>query len=166
MSKRKDILYISTLSSKRILDRIYNKYGLLFASAQKFHKMIVEGLIANGNNVQVLSSSPYPSLKPFCVREHSELEAGVCYKYIPFLNISGIKHVGVILYTFLYVIFWGLFRRKNKVIIFDVLNVSVCIGGLFASKLVGIKSVGIMTDMPGLMVSADIPKKRTSTLHF
>ena len=33
-----------------------------------------------------------------------------------------------------------------------MLNISACLGSLIASKLIGIKSVGIVTDMPGLMV--------------
>lgn len=50
-------------------------------------------------------------------------------------------------------LFWGVSNKKNKVIVCDVLNISVCIGSLLASKIIGVKSVGIMTDMPGLMVS-------------
>lgn len=49
--------------------------------------------------------------------------------------------------------FWGVSNKKNKVIVCDVLNISVCIGSLLANKIIGVKSVGIMTDMPGLMVS-------------
>ena len=43
-------------------------------------------------------------------------------------------------------------KRREKRLICDVLNISVCLGSLIASKLIGIKSVGIVTDMPGLMV--------------
>ena len=34
----------------------------------------------------------------------------------------------------------------------DVLNISSCIGAVAASRLVGLRCVGVMTDMPGLMV--------------
>ena len=82
-----------------------------------------------------------------------ETEDGVLYKYIPFVNYPGIRQICLFLYSFFYTLFWGLTDKKNKTIVCDVLNISICMGSLWASKIVGIKSVGIMTDMPGLMVS-------------
>ena len=54
-------------------------------------------------------------------------------------------------------------KEINKnFIVCDVLNVSICVGSLWASKVVGVKSVGIMTDMPGLMVNQSHDVKRRS----
>ena len=49
--------------------------------------------------------------------------------------------------------FWGIIRRKEKAVVCDVLNISACIGAIAAARIVGLRRLGIMTDMPGLMVN-------------
>lgn len=74
------------------------------------------------------------------------------YKYIPFLNVSRLKHLCLFLYAFAYVLFWGFKRRREKAIMCDVLSISVCMGALLASKINRVRSVGVVTDIYGLMV--------------
>lgn len=87
-----------------------------------------------------------------------EEENGILYKYIPFINLPIIKHFCVMFYTFCYVFFWGLSHRTEKAIICDVLNVSACMGSLLATKINRIQSVGVVTDIYGMMVDNDKSK--------
>lgn len=149
------VLYVSTVCSIRLLDRLYKtSVRKPMYSIQKFHRLVLKGLVSNQVKVQTLTTIPVNS------RNHKkklwnvkiETEDGVNYKYVPFVNLTGLKQVLVFMYAFVYVLIWGIKNTKNKRLICDVLNVSVCFGSLLASKFIGLKSVGIVTDMPGLMV--------------
>ena len=123
-------------------------------SIQKFHWLLLKGFVKNDVDVQTLSAISISSQnhKRKIWKIVSEIEDRIHYKYIPFLNIPFIRQIGIFIYSFLYTLFWGMRKRKEKRLICDVLNISVCLGSLIASKLIGLKSVGIVTDMPGLMV--------------
>lgn len=147
------ILYISALSSERLINEIHNltKSNPGFA-VQKFSRLLVKGLMANGADVVALSNPPFPGGSKRWVLLDSETEEGVHYKYIPFLNVSMLKHLCLFLYAFAYVLFWGCRHRREKAIVCDVLSISVCMGALLASKINGVRSVGVVTDIYGLMV--------------
>ena len=83
-----------------------------------------------------------------------EIEDGIHYQYIPFINIPYIHHICLFMYTFFYMLFWGSINRKEKFILMDVLNVSICMGAVFACKLNGLHCMGVVTDMPGLTIGA------------
>jgi glycosyltransferase involved in cell wall biosynthesis len=72
----------------------------------------------------------------------------------------------VIVASFFYVFFWGLFNKKSKILICDVLNISSCMGAVAAARLIGLRRVGIMTDMPGLMVDRSEKRMRTKRVGF
>ena len=42
--------------------------------------------------------------------------------------------------------------RKNRCIICDVLNVSICMSSLSAARIIGLKRLGVVTDLPSLMM--------------
>lgn len=148
-----NILYLSVLASKPCLDSA-NKYNPHFSghAVHKFNRLIVEGFAANGENVCSLSTFYLPNQGWFWHRK-KELINGVEYKYIPCINAPLFRHVLIVWYCFVYVLFWGLYNRKNKVLICDVLNISACIGSIAAARIINLRRVGIMTDMPGLMVN-------------
>lgn len=148
-------LYISCLSSKAGLDYLYRTSIIKpVYSIQKFHRLLATGMVKNDVEVCVLSALPVSTTnhQRKLWGGKTEVEDNVTYKSIPFVNIKVVRNICLFLYTFFYTLVWGLTDRKNKRIVCDVLNVSVCMAGLWASKLVGLKSVGIVTDMPGLMV--------------
>lgn len=148
-------LYISALSSRRLVDNIYNKTKENPGFAvQKFSRLLVHGLYANDTDVCTLSNPPIPSNIDKCswVGYKDEIEDGIRYKYVPFLNIPLVKHICLFLYSFFYVLFWGFQEKKQKVIICDVLTVSLCMGALLASKLNRVQSVAVVTDIYGMMV--------------
>lgn len=147
------LLYISALSSSRLINDIYKTSGKNPGFAvQKFSRLLVKGLVANGADVVALSNPPFPAGSKRWVLLDSETEEGVHYKYIPFLNVSILKHLCLFLYAFIFVLIWGFKRRREKVIVCDVLSISVCMGALLASKINRVRSVGVVTDIYGLMV--------------
>lgn len=151
-----DILYCSTLVSKRILDKLYEESKIKpLYSIQKFHRLVVEGLVSNNQKVEVLSSMPVSpqsqTRKIWFIK--NDFSCGIKYSYIPFFNIRILRQISIFLFSFFYTLCWGIKRKKEKRVVCDVLNISICLGSLLASKLVGIKVTAIVTDMPGLMVS-------------
>lgn len=144
------IIYISALASHRIIDSIHRKTGTNPGYAvQKFSRLVVQGLISNEVETMALSNPPVTrrECKSLWVNIKREKEEGIEFRYIPFLNMPIIKHVCVFLYTFFYVLFWGLFNKRDKAIICDVLSISSCLGALIASKVNGLKSVAVVTDI-------------------
>ncbi len=150
-----DILFVSALSSKRIVDLIHEKTGLNPGYAvQKFCRLIVQGLGENATAVKALS---VPSItrresKTMWVNLGTECEDGIIYRYVPFINIPLIKHICIFFYTFYYVLRWGSSGRREKAVICDVLSISVCVGALLATKVNRIRSVAIVTDIYSQMV--------------
>ena len=148
-----NILYISALSSNKLINDIYKTTGKNPGFAvQKFSRLFVKGLMANGADVVALSNPPFPAGSKRWGLLDSETEEGVHYKYIPFLNVSILKHLCLFLYAFIFVLIWGFKRRREKAIVCDVLSISVCMGALLASKINRVRSVGVVTDIYGLMV--------------
>lgn len=160
------ILYISNSTSDKLISLLYKETGKnLGFAALKFHRLLAHGFVHNKVEFQTLTGLPISRniSKKIWWNIPEEIEDGVNYKYIPFINYPGIRQICLFLYSFFYTLLWGVGNRENKVIVCDVLNISICMGSLWASKIVSIKSVGIMTDMPGLMVGLN---EKTSKKKF
>lgn len=146
------ILYISALSSERLVNDIHKKTGHNPGFAvQKFSRLIVKGLLSNGHEAKALTNPPImrDSSSKLFEFQGTELENGIMYKYAPIINLPFLKQLCSFLYIFFYVLFWGIGNRKEKALLCDVLNISGSTAALWASKLNGIKSVGVVTDIPG-----------------
>lgn len=150
-----EYLYISSLISQRLLDRIIKNTNKTPGFAvQKFSRLIVAGFFSNKASISILSTVPYGKYLKKGVYKHfdKEVEGGVEYNYLPLLNIPVVDYIYQFLYTFVKVLIWCLQDRKNRCIIGDVLNVTIGISSLLAAKIAGAKSVGVVTDMPSLML--------------
>ena len=161
-----EILYLSPLSSTSLVERIHQKSGRDPGYAiQKFNRLMAQGLQANGASVIPLSAVPISTSKSSRLFWGAKKEKadGLEYHYIPFVNVKGIRQLCLFLYSFFYVLFWGIGKRKEKAIICDALSISICIGAQLATKLNGIRSVGILTDMPGMMVFGNGKKESIAT---
>ena len=151
-----NILYISAFCSAR-LQGVLSDGGRRDPgyAVHKFNRLMMNGLQCNGVAVQALSvipTSPSRSKRKLW-DEGSEEDNGIKVKYVPFLNVKGVRQVCVFLYSFFYVLFWSIRKKGSKWLVCDALNISQNMGALLASKVSGLKSVGILTDMPGLMVT-------------
>lgn len=154
----KKILYISPLSSKRLINSIHISTGNNFVFAgQKFNRLIVKGLIQNSASVEIYSAPPiHTTVGVRYVAVANEHEDGITYNYMNYFDIPFIKAIIVFLKSFIKVFKFGLVQNKDKCVICDILSVSLNLGAVLASKLVGVKIAGVVTDMPGLMVSNSI----------
>ncbi len=161
-----EIIYLSPLSSTSLVERIHLESGRDPGYAiQKFNRLIAKGLQTNGANVIPLSAVPISTSKSSRLfwGVKKERADGLEYHYVPFVNVKGIRQLCLFLYSFFYVLFWGIGKRKEKAIICDALSISICIGAQLATKLNGIRSVGILTDMPGMMVFGNGKKESIAT---
>lgn len=148
----KQILYISALASESRINEECKRTGSNPGFAvQKFSRLLVKGLQANGAQVLAVSNPPDVAGKKVYVPSVRETEDGVQYRYVPCFNLPILKYLCLFIYTFFYVLFWGMKGRKDKAIVCDVLAVSICMGALFASKINRVKSVAVVTDIYGLM---------------
>lgn len=148
-----EVLYLSTLCSKR-LNRLFEKKGQSLGYAiQKFNRLLALGLVSNDVKTISLTNIPVNGRKSNrkIWIERKESEDGITFKYLPFFNFPIIRQICLFLTAFFSVLFWGVLKRRNKAVVCDILNVSVSTAGLLACKITGIKSVGVVTDMPGNM---------------
>lgn len=160
-----DIIYVSTYCSETKLKKIFTTAKVKPSlCAQKFNKLFVEGFEQNQCNVYVISGLPVTNTthdKKIWIG-NKERFAHVTYNYISFINLPVIRHLFLFIGSFiktLIIIFNG--KIKNKSIICDVLNISISAGALLAGKLTRVKTVGIVTDLPGQMLF-DNKSKKTS----
>lgn len=145
-AKQTNIIFIASLLSKSRLHDMFAMTGKDPGFAiQKFNRLVVEGFKKNGINVTVLSSHPYARGNKMSSVEE---ENGIIYKYLPLINYPIIKHLFQAIYVFFYTFFFGVVNRKNKFIVCDVLCVSSSLAAMFASKINGIKTIAIVTDVP------------------
>lgn len=148
----KNVLYVSALASEVRIREEYERTGRNPGFAvQKFSRLLVKGLLANGANVLALSNPPCICEKKRFVLIEEEKEDGVAYKYVPYFNYPFLKHLCLFFYTFFYVLFWGLIKRKDKAVVCDVLSVSICMGAMIASKINRVLNVAVVTDIYDLM---------------
>jgi len=149
-----DILYVSSLCSKGKFNKLFEKSKIKPAQqAQKYHRLIVEGLAQNkGTSIKVLSAIPVNRLMSdkLYYKGGIEEENEIVYKYLPFFNMPVLRHIGLIITCFLTTLKWCL-KSKKVVIICDVLNISVSIAALLTSKITRTNSVGIVTDIPAFL---------------
>ena len=120
---------------------------------QKYHRLLIEGLAENGRKVHVISSAPissenYPP-KLYPGKKHPV--GNITYRYLPVINLPGLKTLMQMLGSFFSVLTCR--NKKEQVVICDVLNASVSFGAVTAAKLRGIPCVGVVTDLPDMMVT-------------
>lgn len=157
------ILYLSALSSPNLVDELYNynKKDPGFA-VQKFNRLLASGLVKNEAEVTVLSAPPvgrHNSSKLFWHRGQ-ELDGEITYNYLSFINIPGLRQLCLTLGTFCHTLFWAMSKpKKERAVVCDVLNASMGVAAILACKITGTQSIGVMTDMPGLMVRFETSQK-------
>lgn len=155
MKKNMEIIYVSSTMSEQTLNNFFEKTGKNFGFASlKFNRLVVAGLSKVVSKCTALSNLPLTPINwpKKLVNVGDEHYNGIHYHYMPFINIWYLKHICVLLYSFLYVLWRGIISRRKCIIVCDVLSKSGSIGALCASKILGLKSLGIVTDLPWLVV--------------
>ncbi|GGW40874.1 glycosyltransferase [Arenibacter certesii] len=166
------ILYISSLCSEKTLQYIYDtSINKPEQAAQKFHRLLAQGLAMHEKLCSVTTLSTPPVVPSNHNRKLWRLAPekvdNLKYRYVPFINLPIIKNIGIFIYTFFSVLFLTSFLNKgNKIVLCDVLNFTVSLSSLLASKLTGATTVAIVTDIPGLMVTENKNEENKQSLYF
>ena len=118
-------------------------------AAIKFFRVFLDGFVKNGKTVKVFSKRPVSrkTSGERYIRSKKEVVDGVQYHYSRLFNM---RYIGN-LYSLLSSFFWYLSGRNCKrgdIVFIDPLNVAISFGTAMACKLRGIKTVGIITDVP------------------
>lgn len=151
------IIYAVTSCSEEV-------YNLLFADvsnkpampSQKYHRLLIEGL-AKHADIDVVANPPVnrSTMKKCFACLPKERCNGVNYTYIPAIRNPLLKSVFVAAGTF-----WNVLCKKksDSVVIIDCLNRVTGLAALFASKLLGMRCVGIVTDLPDMLLGSNLSK--------
>jgi glycosyltransferase involved in cell wall biosynthesis len=140
----KEVLYLSSaVSEKQLLKVLRANPNFGGMAAQKFNRLVFEGFAMNSCRVVSLSTMSQPGV----VMEGEESN-GVSYRYVPNVNIVGVRYVWRFFYIFFYVLFWGIGHHKEKSVVCDVLNISSSAAAIVACLFNRVRTVGIVTDVP------------------
>lgn len=156
------IFYVSALCSENVLNFLFKSSSVKPGSApQKFNRLLVEGLSLSEieSAIETLSEIPIPSRsnKKIFWNIPTATEKRIRYNYVPMINLHLLKSILIFVNSFFklsYLILAA--KEKNKIIICDIINVPLSVTVFLTSKLLKIKTVAIVTDLP----SIDFAKKQ------
>jgi glycosyltransferase involved in cell wall biosynthesis len=129
-----------------------------YLSIQKFHRLLVEGFAMHEDSCSVQTLGAIPIIPASHKRRiwwlPPEVVGNVKYSYVPTINLPIVKNILVFVIAFFKVVIWALWGGiKDKIIICDVLNVSITAAAMLACKLTRTPAIAIVTDLPQLIVS-------------
>lgn len=146
-----NVIYASFHCSEKMFERIFRDSKQKPGQAvQKYNRLMAEGLAGQRDcKVTVVSEMPITeeNYEKKIFRRVEEENKGVHYIYLPLMNKHRIKELLAVVTTFFMCMF--LFeKKKNAVVIADILNAPVALGSYFAARLFGKSYVAIITDAP------------------
>jgi glycosyltransferase involved in cell wall biosynthesis len=145
--------FYNTLCSKKTFGLLFNYYNVTSGNAsQNFFGLIAEGLQSNtGTKVYVNSVLPINHIdqKKIFWKLPRELENHMEYRYVPLVNLPILKNLLSCIFVFFQVLFSSRYTISKDIILLDFLRFSINLPVVFACKLRGIKTVVIVTDLPG-----------------
>lgn len=147
------ILYLSAVCAQKRFDR-YAAEGKItkMPQAQKYHRLLIEGLQQVTNQtLTVISSYPIVGGSKKIYRTEQDIENGVKYWYPGFFLFPFLRQFCLFVNTIKLIL--SCFT-KETIIVCDVLSGSVCLAARFVRFFKGVAIVGIVTDVPGLTSGA------------
>lgn len=158
------ILYVSTLCSDAKFKLIFEKSKIKpQQQAQKFHKLLSGGLSNYCKSIYFLTRplvNKSTKLDIDLMGTQESLE-NKTYHYLKISSNSLVKHISLFFAGMVNTFKWNFkYKKEERVIFCDILNLSISISALIASKLCRVKSVAIITDLPNYM---NYTKQKDST---
>jgi len=149
------VLYVASLVTIR-------KYQELFANsrvkpspaAQKYHRLLAEGLVAGGRCAVTVIAGPPVSravTRRLFFSRGQEISNGVEYIYLPFINLPVLRQMSLF-FAALWIILRQVGRDKESAVVCDVLNLATAQGALLGAWFARVQALGIVTDVPHLLV--------------
>lgn len=146
------ILYISSLNAPERASTLEHSFKekILNHQAQKFNYLMVNGLVSNGCNLEHLTTCSHLSrlAKKKYLKKDVHYYSSVKFYSLPVLFIPVLQFIFAFFYTFFFIIAWTRKNKEKKVIICDVNEVFHSFGALVAAKLMKVRTVAIVTDLP------------------
>lgn len=154
------VLYLSNTCSDKEYHELYRNVTKLVAQqGTKFNKLFAEGISKNDISVELISARPINQnlLKKKYYKAKTEIDNGVKYHYLSFINIKYIRQIMVYINAQIKIKKW---IRKNPdgVIICDILNYSL-FSAVSAINRKNVKLIGIVTDLPEILADGHISKR-------
>ena len=155
--------FYNTLCSKKTHDVLFKQHNVTSGNAaQNFFGLVAEGLKDNSDSsVYVNSVLPinHTEQKKVFWKLSNEKENNIDYSYIPLINVPILKNFLSSFYIFFQILFKRYSSKSKDIIIIDFLRFSINLPVVLACKLRGIKTLVIITDLPG----EDVLKKTLKT---
>lgn len=154
------------MCSEDIQQEIFReKVPALNLAAQKFHRLLCRGLSSFSPEVELECLSVFPSTNRKVVYSRKEKKNEIAYHYLGYLNIPIVKHLQIVFMTFAIMCAWWLRnRKKQKILICDLLNCSLSSSALLFAKLFHVKVVTIITDLPKMLSMFRVHEEQVSKL--
>ena len=145
--------FYNTLCSKATHEFLFKEHNVTSGNAaQRFFGLIAEGLRDNSyTNVYVNSVLPinHTEQKKIFWKLSSEKENNIDYSYIPLINLPILKNLLSSFFIFFQILFKSYSSNSKDIIILDFLRFSINLPVVLACKLRGLKTLVIVTDLPG-----------------
>ena len=146
-----EIIHISKLCSSESFHALFQSSRQKPAQqAQKYYRLMVEGLAAHPNvHVTVVGSLPVTrkiSSRLFISAE-STVEENVAYQSVGIVNIPFFRHLAMFFGTMAHT-YHIIKRNRCCVIVCDVLSIAMAAAALIPAWFTGTKTIGIVTDLP------------------
>ena len=151
------IIYAVTTCSDKVYKQLFSHVKVKPAfQSQKYHRLLIEGLAANGK-VDVVANPPVNRsvLSEKILRLPTEEEGGACYRYIPAIRNPILKAVCVGFGTFFRTLTLG---NRDSAVIVDCLNRVTALSAMLAARLSGKQCIGIVTDLPDMLSGGKFSK--------
>lgn len=146
-------IYISCYLPEMYLKK-YVQMKKVNLAAQKYHKLMIEGLI--NNNINILCISLIPINRSNCDKKIIVYDHYDDGRYVvpTMINLPILKQISIFISCMNILLRES---RKNKInIILDGLNITACISAISIRKLIKTKCLAIITDMPNCLADNSI----------
>lgn len=150
----KNLLFVTNYSASSEIERLRELSGQNPGYAiQKFSRLLSIGFIKNGVKVSTISirAVSRKNCKKIFWKSYKCVEDGVKFLHAPFINLPFVRQFIIFIYSFFSILKWSMTEKKEKVVFCDALTRSACLAALYACRITGVKCVGIVTDMPGMV---------------
>lgn len=140
----------SAMDAQDFVDLFCNSKKIPGQQAQKYNRLMMQGLAENGVEVRAVTGRPVTQgncqrryLRGYTVR-HGKL----LYHYCSVLNRKGVKNIWHMVTAF-----FAVLTGQCDAVVLDVLNASIACGASVAARLRRKPCIGVVTDLPELMVT-------------
>lgn len=151
---KKNFFFVGQIIPQYILDENFTDLSkIVDIAGNNFYKNILNGLEENDCNITIISQIPKKFLNKYGKNNYKNIEV-IFVKFNEFFLFRYIKNIFIYFY---YISQWQK-DKDEKYVIFNVLRIGASIGGLIASKFFKLKTIGVVTDVPGYRVQLENSK--------